>query len=306
MKSSLFLAAVSIAATLAAGSTARAQSDTGVSMKIDLVAWGESIDGLTLKSAKGKDPVTALAFRYSKPVSYSGPAVLEIYKGTGAAAGPAAEGTPAPAAAPSPAAIKDIAAELAARRKKEPNLVSLAVLPPASKHVTVLLAPAAAGTYQAYVIDDDPSKLPYGRMRIHNLSPLPIAMRCNNKAANILKTKGSVVVSPANKEVIYELAYQKDGEWVTQENNIASVGESEQAQLVVLKSDADFFTSQDGSRSGFLQTVILRRDRSDAAALPEMTASEKAALLERLKREEEEMAKEAIKGNSGPKGTPKK
>jgi hypothetical protein len=305
MKSSRFLTVVSIAAALWAGLPAAAQSDGGVAMKIDLVAWGESIPGLTLKSAKGKDPVTALAFRYSKPVSYSGPAVLEIYKGSAPDAAPAPAGTPAPAAT-NPAAIKNLAAELAERRKKEPNLVSLALLPPASKHVTVLLAPADAGTYQAYVIDDDPSKLPYGRMRIHNLSPLPIAMKCNNKAASILKTKGSVVATPVNKEVIYELAYQKDGEWITQENNIASVRDTEQAQLVVLKSDAEFFTSQDGSRAGFLQTVILRRERGDAAALPELSDSEKAALLERLKQEEEEMAKKAIQGNGGAKAPPKK
>lgn len=300
MKSRFSSCAFAVVISLWSGLTASAQSDAQVSMKVDLVAWGESIEGLTLKSAKGKDTITALAFTYSKPVSYSGPAVLEIFKGGGGNAVPAPEGEAAPAAA-SPSAIKDIATELALRRKKEPTLVSLAILPPASKHVTVLLAPAAAGTYQAYVIDDDPSKLPYGRMRIHNLSPLPVAMRCNNKAASVLKTKASVVVSPENKEVIYELAYQKDGEWVNQENNIASVRENEQAQLIVLKSDADFFTSQDGSRAGYLQTVILRRSTADVAALPELTASEKSALLERLKREEEEMAKKAVPEKKSPK-----
>jgi hypothetical protein len=294
MKSRIFPVAVSFAAFFLALLPVQAQSDAQVSMKIDLVAWGESISGLTLKSAKGRDPVTALAFRYSKPVSYSGPAVLEIFKGDAGNAAPAAEGAPA-------AAIKDLAAALAERRKKEPNLVSLAVLPPASKHVTVLLAPAAAGTYQAYVIDDDPSKLPYGRMRIHNLSPLQIAMRCNNKPANILKTKGSVVVVPNNKEIIYELAYQQQGEWVVQENNIATVQEGEQAQLVVLKSDNEFFTSDDGSRSGYLQTVVLRRDRDGGADLAELSASEKAAMLERLKRQEDEMAEEALRKQPKPK-----
>jgi hypothetical protein len=39
---------------------------------------------------------------------------------------------------------------------------------------------------------------------------------------------------------------------------------------------------------------MLRRSTSDVAALPELTAAEKSALLERLKREEEEMAKKAI------------
>jgi hypothetical protein len=289
MKFKNLLTTASVLAVFCSVIPAAAQSD-GVSMKVDLVAWGESIPGLTLKSAKGKDPVTALSFRYSKAVNYAGPVVMEVFQGSASSA--TGTGDAAPAIA-DPAAIKDIAAELAARRKKEPSLVALAILPPSSKHVTVLLAPAASGTFQAYVIDDDPSKLPYGRMRIHNLSPYPVAMKCNNKAANLIKTKGSVVVSPMNGEVIYELAYQKDGEWMNQENNLAAVKESEQAQLVVLKSDADFFTSQDGSRSGYLQTVILRRDRNAAGELPEMSEAEKAAMLERLNREEDEMEKRA-------------
>ena len=255
-------------------------------MKIDLVSWGEPISGLTLKSAKGKDPATALPFRYSKPVSYSGPVLLEIHQGNAPAA--TAEAPPA-AATPAGVTPNNIAAVLAERRKKEPTLVSLALLPPASKHATVLLAPATAGTFQAYVIDDDPSKLPFGQLRIHNLSPMKIAMRCQNKAAKELKPKESFVVVPQNKEVVYELAYQNEGEWTTQENNIASVAETEQAQLVILKSDASFFTSQDGSRAGFLQSVILRRDpKSLGGGTPEISEAEKAALRERVKSEEKE------------------
>jgi hypothetical protein len=301
MKSKLLITTAAITASFWTILPARAQSENGVSMKVDLVAWGESIPGLTLKSAKGKAPATALSFRYSKPLNYAGPRILEIHQGTAAApaaATPAAGGA-APAAVADPTAIQDLAAELAKRRKEEPTLVSLAILPPASKHATVLLAPAAGGTFQSYVIDDDPAKLPYGRMRIHNLSPFPIAMRCNNKDATILKTKGSVVISPVNKEVIYELAYQKDGKWVNQENNLAVVRDGEQAQLVVLKSDEDFFTSQDGSRSGFLQTVILRRLRDGGGEeVPELSEAEKATLLDELKREEAEMESKATENKS--------
>ncbi|MCW1924625.1 hypothetical protein OKA05_18820 [Luteolibacter arcticus] len=300
MKSKTLLAALSGVLALVFPLSSLAQGEAQVSMKIDLVAWGDSISGLTLKSGKGRDPVTALAFRYSTPVNYSGPTLLEIHQGTAPAA--TAEAEPA-AAVPAAATANNLAAILAERRKKTPSLVSLALLPATSSHTTVLLAPAASGTFQAYVINDDPSKLPYGQLRIHNLSPLTIAMRCNNKAGKELKTKESFVVTPQNKEVIYELAYQSEGEWTTQENNIASVAETEQAQLVVLKSDASFFTSQDGSRAGFLQTVILRRDRNSAGAAPEISEVEKAALSERLKAQEEEMERNA---GAKPKPTPKK
>ena len=204
---------------------------------------------------------------------------------------------PLPLRRPPPAVVtdphKDIRAALAERRKKEPDVVALAILPPASRHVTVLLAPADVGTYQAYVIDDDPSKPPHAQMRVHNLSPLTIAIRCNSTPAKILETKGTVVVIPDNKEIIYELAYQQEGEWEIQENNITVVREDEQAQLVVLKSDNEFFTSKDGSRSGFLQTVVLRRDHRGGGDVIEPTASEKAELLKQLMQEEDKMVEEA-------------
>jgi hypothetical protein len=299
MKSKILHTAVSFSAFLWALLPAKGQSENQVSMRIDLVAWGDSIPGLTLKSAKGREPVTALPFRYSRPISYSGPAVLEIFQGGAGNSAPAAEAPP-PAVVADP--HKDIRAALAGRRKKEPDLVALAILPPASRHVTVLLAPADAGTYQAYVIDDDPSKLPYGQMRVHNLSPLPIAIRCNNTPTKILETKGTVVVVPDNREIIYELAYQQEGEWEIQENNITVVREDEQAQLVVLKSDNEFFTSKDGSRSGFLQTVVLRRDRRGGGDVIEPTDSEKAELLKQLMQEEDKMVEEAQRQqeNHGP------
>ena len=296
MKSEILFPAISITASVLMALPASAQSPgAGVSMKVDLVAWGESISGLSLKSAKSENTVTALAFQYSKPVNYAGPALMEIHR-------QADSDTPQAAAE---GVVAGIPAALAARRKEDPTLVSLVPLPSASRHVTVLLAPAAGGTYQPYVIDDDPAKLPLGRLRIHNLSPFPIAMRCNSNTGSELKTKETMVVEPRNHEVIYELAYQKEGEWVMQENNITTVKEDEQAQLVVLKSSAGFFTSQDGSGSGFLQTVVLRRNKNTMGSLPELSSSEKSALLERMKREEERMAKEAASGASGS-NAPKK
>ena len=228
-----------------------------VSVKADLVAWGEDIPGLTLKSASKGDPVTALAFRYSKPVQYSGPEVMEIHQDTASAA-KATEGSQNTAPIPP---------ELLERRKKEPTLVALAKIPAGSRRVTVLIAPASAGTYQTYVIDDDPTKLPAGKLRILNYSPVKIAMRCNGKEQKEMATKDAFVVDPQpDGQVVYELAYDNKGKWKMQENNLLAVNPKEQVQLIVLKSDADFFTNSDGGRSGFLQKVVLRRP-------PEQTAT---------------------------------
>lgn len=235
-----------------------AQDAGSVSMKLDIVAWGPEIGGLSFKSGDENQAVTALPFRYSKPVSYSGSALLEIHQ-------------PPEMAAKLTEASNNTAAippELEQRRKDKPTLVALARLPAASKRATILIAPARAGTYQTVVIDDDPSKLPPGRLRVLNYSPLKIAMGFNGTPPRAMAVRGSVLVSPREEEITYSLAYDNAGKWKMQENNVLRVGPDEQVQFIVLKSDDDHFQSSDGSRSGFLQTVVLRRPAKD----PEETA----------------------------------
>ena len=245
-------------------------------MRLDFVAWGDAITGLSLKAGPSKGGVTALPFRYSTPVMYSGAALMEIYKSAGGSAkstgpAPSAEDLanelspliveePKAAAEGDPKAKTGLALELAKRRKKEPTLVALAQLPASGcRRATVLLAPADGGTYTAYVIDDDPSKLPVGQMRVHNLSPLPIAIRCNGKEKKELQTRETFLVPAQNQQIIYEIGYKLGREWKMQENNIIPVRSNEQTQMIVLKSNNPYFMSSDGSSGGFLQIITLRR-----------------------------------------------
>ena len=155
-----------------------------------------------------------------------------------------------------------LALELEKRRKKAPSLVALAALPSGCSRATVLLAPADGETYTSYVIDDDPSKLPPGQLRIHNLSPLEILVRCNGKQQKELKTRESFISPAENQQIIYELAYKAGDEWKMQENNIIPIRDNEQTQMMILKSKNSFFQSTDGSSGGFLQIVTLRRGPS--------------------------------------------
>jgi len=253
-----------------------AQQKDHVSMKIDVVAWGDEIKGLSFKSGSSKSVITALSFRYSTPVIYSGPLVMEIYQSDNSptAAAPAvkypAEGRIIPknpfgsgekddAAIPS-SPKQGLALELEKRRQKDPSLVALAVLPGSDcRRATVLLAPAEAGTFTTHVIDDDPSKLPVGQLRIHNLSPFLLAMRCNGNPALQLKSREAILVPAIKEHLIYELAYKIDDEWNVQENNTLPVRPTEQMQMIILRSENSFFLASDGSRSGFLQIITLRR-----------------------------------------------
>lgn len=253
----------------------RAQQGGEVSMKIDLVAWGNEIKGLAFKPGAGRNTITARSFRYSAPVAYSGPAVMEIYQTGGGPAAPAAQPTAQDKAHElHPLVIEEnadpgnqagpkqgLALELAKRREKEPTLVALAALPGgACRRATVLLGPADDGTYIAYVINDDPAQLPVGQLRVHNLSPLPILMRCNGKSAQELKTRETLLVPARNEQLIYELAYKLGDEWKMQENNVIPVRAREQTQMIILKSSNSFFLSSDGASGGFLQIVTLRRN----------------------------------------------
>ncbi len=243
-----------------------------VSLKLDIVAWGDEIRGLSLKSGE-TGAIIALPFRYSDPVTYSGPAVMEIFRtGDGDV-----KHLPPPTADdkkhqlhPLPAAPADVispdgqpksplALELDKRRAKHSNLVALAPIPAGCTHATVLLAPLGNGTFQAYVIDDDPAKLPLGEVRVHNLSTYEIAVRCNNNGTKTLKTRDAFVAKAPDGYFIYELTYLQDGEWKYQENNVIPIRPTDQSQVIILSSDNAFFRSGDGSKNGFLQIVTLRR-----------------------------------------------
>jgi len=251
----------------------QAQEPSSVSAKVDLVAWGKDIPGLSIKPGNKTAAVTAKAFQYSKELSYSGPAIMEIDQDPAAlvthpvqassSKDPTVMPPPPPLSGQAKAAAasdEPVSPELAKRRKDHPNLVALAELPANSKRVTILLSPGPANTYRAVVIDDDPAKLPPGKLRVHNFSPMPIAFHCQGEEPHELKPRESFVVTPKNHQVIYEFAYRDGDQWKQQENNILRVADGEQAQFIILKSEDAYFQSGNGTRNGFLQAVTLRRE----------------------------------------------
>lgn len=271
-KSSFSGAIASILLPILASVAPVAAQPADVSLKIDLVAWGDAIGGLSLKSGEKGGDLTALPFTYSKAVSYSGPAMMEIFKnGDGTVVAKVVSSAEdlkhqsMPLMPEAPAVGKDapvkqgVALELEKRRKKQPNLVALAALPSGSRRATVLLAPVGDGTFIAYVIDDDPNKLPVGQLRVQNLSSLTIGMRFDGGATKELKTRASMVVPVKDGQLSYDLAYKLGTEWKFQEHNFLQVDAKDQTQMVILQSNNSYFLSSDGSTGGFLQIVMLRR-----------------------------------------------
>ena len=250
--------------------SAQQKDSAKISTKVDLVSIGEDIPGLSL--GKGKKTISALAFRYGKTIRYKGDRVIEISQSSSAKnAQPEEEDHPdaliplPPQKIPSTEVDQkdNIAKAIEKRRKKNPDLVALAVVPSGSRHITILLTPAANSTYRAYVVNDDPTKLPYGKMRVHNFCKHPISMRFNNRKAQIIPSQKGRQESPnASNTLSYFLGYPKNKTWKIQENNILRVTKDEQVQMIIMRSRSSFFVSASGARGGRMQVAVLRRNKS--------------------------------------------
>lgn len=276
MRSSPLIAALCLLSTTL--TAANGQQAEHVNMLIDLVAWGDDIYGLHLGSlADVDDGVDALSFRYGKePVRYSGPPLLAIYQSEGAeneatpfvmtakdeenlARPLLAEAAQGPSGNGGEGQISPLLAE---RRMEEPSLVALVELPTNSRRATLLLAPAASGTYVGHTIHDDPSRLPVGQLLVHNLCENEIAMKFGEGELVVLNPRESYLVKPSKEYLAYttyKLGYRDEGVWKVQESNVIRLSPDEQTQMFILKSDNQFFRSSSGGRSGYLQMITLRR-----------------------------------------------
>ena len=275
MKSNLKLLSLSLVSLLFCLASASAQDEPQVSMKINLVAWGNDITGLSLEKPSG-DNTTAESFAYNETLKYAGPQLLAIYQqdvkqkkpdfSEEDADDPGMIRPPEPEKKEERIDItkaKDPITKLLLKRKiEEPKLVCLVKLPTNTKHVTILLAPATQRTFQPYVIDDNPRDLPAGALRVHNLSRYPVRVeQLNGPQKKQLKPKGNFLFGPDKRSRFrYEISYEKGNDvWEAATNNEVRLPKNQKTQLVVLQSNNDFFLSSDGTKSGFLQVVVLKR-----------------------------------------------
>ncbi len=279
IQSSIITSAViafSIATNLLAQNTG---DEMKVNMQIDFVSWGEDISGLEIRDGEIVIPVKALAFRYSESLEYSGSQILAL--GFGHKDGTAKkENMEAPdrwrgASKESETVVSEatsgskkdhqvlsseIPSHLAKARETDPSLAALIMLPTNSRRVTILLAPGPDRTLVPHVLDDDPSRQPLGMVRVHNFSPHPISLNTSDGKSKGLDP-GKNFISPApGSTFAYELAYQINGVSKIQENNLVSVSSDELIHMVVLRNNSSFFSSSDGSRGGFMQVALLRRN----------------------------------------------
>lgn len=255
---------------------------TNVSMHIDFISWGEDIPKLEVRDGKSSIPASALAFRYSEAIEYTGSQILALAIGQGddKAAKEKSEafeawrsrqkeeGIDFPEAMLAPKAIMDAAEAakgqipkaLAQARERDPSLAALVKLPAMARRVTILLAPGPDRSLVPHVLHDDPERQPLGMVRVHNFSPHPISLTTGDGKTQRLEPGKNFLAPSPGGTFAYELAYEIGGIARTQENNLVNVRPVELMHMVVLNSGSSFFSSGDGSRGGFMQTALLRRN----------------------------------------------
>lgn len=253
-----------------------AQGNDRVSINIDVIALGDKMEGLSIKSENKQKQITAEAFTYSKSFRYNGPRLLEIHQVVSAKVlqerqEKASKEEVGDAIPPLPPLTNEKERadqewrdeELVKRRKKNPTLVSLIRLPLNSKQITILLLPSDKGTYQGYIINEDVSDRPLAKVKVHNLSPYTIGMRLVGEEKKELQSREMMLMESKRGRIVYQLSYQlsheSKKEWKIQESNIIPVNEKEQTQLVFLRSGHQYFRSSGGGAGGFLQMIQLKR-----------------------------------------------
>ena len=182
-------------------------------------------------------------FKRSPVYTYTGPAELTLYP------------------PPLPGEKKDAV---------PPNVGTIRFTPGVKRH-TVLLFGSEKG-YESRVIVDDQEKFPVGTVRLYNLCPIPVAVRCNQSATIQLAPNQSEIVKPrADQVVITESAYQLNGEWIRADDDFIPARPTDQTSVFFLISGDKYFVSTDGV-SRQMQMVVLREKPESA---PTATASAK-------------------------------
>ncbi|MFT6794634.1 MAG: hypothetical protein ACJAR1_002645 [Rubritalea sp.] len=245
-----------------------------VKVRVDIISMSENIPGLYLGKKKNKT-VNALAFRYHETLKYNGNRVIQISQGSTKDTEPQFEVSKEDekdalkplTAKELPKIEADKESELLKTitklREKNPDLVALATVPPGSRQITILLIPAGDNIYSTLVFDDDPSKMPYSKMKIHNFCKHRISMKFSNAKPAIIKPGKMYMVDPKGKQTVsYLLSYPKKKKWKPQESNIIRVTKNQQVRMIILSSKSSFFKSSSGARGGHLQVAVLRRDRT--------------------------------------------
>ncbi|MBW8780619.1 MAG: hypothetical protein JF599_01850 [Verrucomicrobia bacterium] len=222
----------------AANRAPAATDDVSVSVRFTVISWGAPMPDLLYKSGGSFKKLPVPAFSPSSFQTYTGQPELGFYL----------------------------------KKQVEGKWVEVevakAALPPNENNVTILLAPGAAGAYEAFVIPGDPRGFPYGRAKLINITNQPLVIRCNKDAAVSLTAGKAEVVEPATNStsLFVELAVRKGGKWKRLYDNLFNLNPKEQTLLIFSRGDSKYFLSSAGDVENEVKVVVIRLPEEPPAA----------------------------------------
>lgn len=238
-----------------------------VSLKFRAIGWAGESTTLVFKQNGKWTRLKAPLFAYSEASQYQGPSNLDLYTaeplpppvitldGTGGFS--TNENTKNDVIHVAPDAIPAVSVSIDARIKR-----------------ATLLVGESGGKYNVSVVDDNQDDFPPGQVRLYNVTPYRMAIRCNKTTTIALNpNECRIVQAGVDEELTVEPAYEINGKWRKLVSKRIAARSGYQATHFFLQSGSNYFRSMDGQIMTAIPSFTVYNQVEDKDDNPSSSAS---------------------------------
>lgn len=182
-------------------------------VKFSAVSLGAPLVDIEYKNGGKPEKLTIPAFSRSELRNYSGGPLMDFY------------------------------ATVEKDGKKEKVKIAEVALPEKTSRLLFVFSPQADGTAKVQALDDTSETMPRGSARLYNAAPMPVAIRYNQETS-VLSPNQQKIVALAPPQVVVQMAYQKQGQWVRGGGNVFPTDNDIRQTIFIIISDSDVFKVQ--------------------------------------------------------------
>lgn len=211
-----------------------------VSIRFRAIGWAGDSTTLVFKQNGKWTRLKAPLFSYSEPYQYQGPSNLELF-------------TAEPL--PPPVITLDGTGGFSVNENTKPDVIHVApdAVPAVSVSIdprirrATLLVGESGGKHNILVIGDNEDDFPPGQVRLYNVTPYRMAIRCNKTTTITLNSNEChVAQAGSNEELTLEPAYEINGKWKKLVSKRIAARRGYQATHFFLQSGSNYFRAMDG------------------------------------------------------------
>ncbi|MBW8782501.1 MAG: hypothetical protein JF599_11520 [Verrucomicrobia bacterium] len=182
-------------------------------VKFTAVSLGASLPDVEYKNGAKPEKLTIPAFSRSEVKNYSGMGPIDFYT------------------------------TVEKEGKKEKVNIAEVTFPEKTSRVLLVFSPQADGTAKVQALDDTPETMPRGSTRLYNATAMAVAIRCNEDTS-VLPPNQQKIMPLAPPQVVVQMAYQKQGQWVRGGGNVFATDSNIRQTIFVVTSDSEVFKVQ--------------------------------------------------------------